>query len=122
MVYMTTKKKLSEMTEEELDRDFQRTSVGKAKLHCVYCTAELSPERLARRANTCCEEHSKLAKQVRLAARDQKVCRGCQRPSTPEERAEFAAWRRSRTGETRGRPRKVSFIDERSTSETTAKP
>ena len=114
---MPTKKKLAEMTEEELDRDFQRLSVEKAKLHCVFCTAELSEERLARRANTCCEEHSQLAKKVRIAARDKKICRGCGRPSTPEERAEFAEWRRSRTGEKRGRPRKISFIDGRSNGE-----
>jgi predicted nucleic acid-binding Zn ribbon protein len=73
--------------------------------HCVVCGGPIASSRIIRKAVTCSEEHAEILTLERRRLRDLGKCRLCNRPSTPEERAEFAAWRRSQ-GETRGRKKK----------------
>lgn len=61
---------------------------------CVWCRNEIPEDRERRRSVTC----SDLCK-VRIVAhrrekKDFKVCRHCNRPSTPEERVLYQRWRR----------------------------
>jgi len=74
--------------------------------YCVVCGEHIDPARVIRKAVTCSEEHSKILTLERRRLRDLSKCRLCNRPSTPAERAEFAAWRRSQ-GFTQGRKKKV---------------
>lgn len=65
------------------------------QFHCVICAATISPDRIIRKAVTCSEAHAKILKLERRRLRDMNRCRFCNRPSTPAERAEFIAWRKS---------------------------
>lgn len=73
-------------------------------LRCVVCGLELPSSRRAygHHAGAC-------SKTYKLFCRfliSRKKCLACQQPATPEERAEFKAWRRSR-GDIGDRPGKV---------------
>jgi hypothetical protein len=61
--------------------------------HCVICTAEVPIDRQRRGAITCSKEHSKLRRAHLFAIMDQKECRYCRRPSTPEEREAYRRFR-----------------------------
>ena len=64
--------------------------------HCVMCGDAISPDRVTRKAVTCSEAHARDLKNARRILRDMTRCRLCNRPSTPEERKEFTAWRKER--------------------------
>jgi hypothetical protein len=85
--------------------------------YCVICSAPIDARRVVRKAVTCSEQHAAILKLERRRLRDAGKCRACNRPSTPEERAEFAAWRRSQ-GETRGRKKKAAPETEAAETET----
>jgi hypothetical protein len=75
-------------------------------LHCVICTNLIPEEREIKKAVTCSADCKLKLKAIRRAARDMKICRQCNRPSTPEERKLFTAWRRATEPQPkRGRPR-----------------
>jgi hypothetical protein len=81
--------------------------------HCVICGDPISPERVTRKAVTCSEAHAKDLKNARRQLRDMTRCRNCNRPSTPEERKLFTAWRKTlgvkrgwKTGNKRGPKKK----------------
>jgi predicted nucleic acid-binding Zn ribbon protein len=90
--------------------------------HCVICGNPISPERVTRKAVTCSEAHARDLKNARRLLRDMTRCRNCNRPSTPEERRLFTAWRKEynkalgvkrgwRTGKKRG-PKKKPAAEE----------
>ena len=60
---------------------------------CVLCTKPIPPERKWD-AITCSKECTKLRRSYAQCRMDQTECRYCRRPSTPEERARYAAWKR----------------------------
>ena len=76
------------------------------EFYCVVCGEPISADRVLRRAVTCTKTHATILKNERRKLRDLGRCRFCGRPSTPEERAEFAAWRKTLPGTKRGRPAK----------------
>lgn len=63
---------------------------------CAICGTPITEERQKRRKKTCSDEHTKLLMQWTRHYRSKIRCVACYRPSTPEERAEFKAWRQSR--------------------------
>lgn len=63
---------------------------------CVVCAKPIPAERVIRKAVTCSALHAKILKLERRRLRDLNRCRACNRPSTPEERADFVAWRKAR--------------------------
>lgn len=74
---------------------------------CVICGNEIPQERLLHKAVTCSKAHANALKNERRRLRDLVRCRFCNRPSTPEERAQFAAWRKTLPQLKKGRPFKV---------------
>lgn len=88
--------------------------------HCVICARPIPESRMTRKAVTCSDGHANELKNARRRLRDMSRCRLCNRPSTPEERAEFAAWRRSRPESKRGpkAKKKPENADARSSAET----
>lgn len=73
--------------------------------YCIVDQNEIPYERELRKSNTCCEECAKALKEHRRKKKTTKVCRQCGVPSTPEERALFAVWRRQQfPPKKRGRP------------------
>jgi predicted nucleic acid-binding Zn ribbon protein len=70
--------------------------------HCLICGETIDPDRAIRKAVTCSEQHAHiLTLERRRLARLRTVnrCYYCNRPSTPAERAEFAAWRKAQAKE-----------------------
>lgn len=65
-------------------------------LRCVVCGDAIPTSRAMRKAVTCCDTHGKIFKSVKRQMRHSTRCRLCNRPSTPAERQEFLAWRRSK--------------------------
>lgn len=63
--------------------------------YCVVCGGLIPSERVIRKSVTCTEQHAKVLKLERRRLRDVSRCRLCNRPSSPEERADFAAWRKA---------------------------
>ena len=61
--------------------------------HCVVC-ANLIPSERKADAVTCSKECTKTRRRFLQSKIDQTECRYCRRPSTPEERARYAAWKR----------------------------
>jgi tRNA(Ile)-lysidine synthase TilS/MesJ len=61
---------------------------------CVMCQTPIPPERKADSV-TCSKDCSVKRKNYFRSRIDQKECRYCQRPSTPEERARYLRWRRA---------------------------
>jgi predicted nucleic acid-binding Zn ribbon protein len=75
--------------------------------YCVVCAEPIPTDRLLRKAVTCSKQHGTILKNERRKLRDLGRCRFCGRPSTPEERAAFAAWRKTLPDTVkRGRPSK----------------
>lgn len=66
------------------------------KIFCVMCKNEVPVERLKRRSITCTDACSKARTRHLHRRVDRKKCRYCMQPSTPEERADFKAWRKAR--------------------------
>lgn len=62
-------------------------------MSCVVCAKPIPPERKWD-AVTCSKECTKVRKDFGRSHQDHVECRYCQRPSTPEERARYHAWRR----------------------------
>jgi predicted nucleic acid-binding Zn ribbon protein len=77
------------------------------KFFCVVCGESIPPDRLLKKSVTCSQAHGNILKNERRRRRDQERCRYCNRPSTPEERADFAAWRKTQPQAKKGRPFKV---------------
>jgi predicted nucleic acid-binding Zn ribbon protein len=67
--------------------------IGK-KMHCVVCQNPIPPERKWD-AITCSKLCTKARKDYGRSRKDQVQCRYCLRPSTPEERTRYLAWRRA---------------------------
>lgn len=71
-------------------------------LSCAVCNGPLPPKRAYSRTRyTCSPECRQKLKAFQKQVVDAKYCRVCMRPSTPEEREQFKAFRRS-TGELKG--------------------
>lgn len=62
-------------------------------MHCVVCQKQIPSDRKWD-AVCCSTECSKLRKNYGRSRKDQISCRYCLRPSTPEERVRYQAWRR----------------------------
>jgi hypothetical protein len=62
-------------------------------MRCVVCTTPIPADRKAD-AITCSKECTKARSDFRRSLQDQVECRYCQRPSSPEERTRYMAWRR----------------------------
>ena len=79
------------------------------QFHCVVCGETIPKERVIRKAVTCSEQHANILKNERRRLRDETRCRFCNRPNTPEERALFAAWRKTlpRQGQKPGPKKKL---------------
>lgn len=78
---------------------------------CAYCGGPIDHDRARKRKKTCSDEHTRLYNQYRRYQWSMTRCPSCYRPSTPEERKEFKAWRAHR-GDVlktvgRGRPSKT---------------
>lgn len=75
-------------------------------LHCIIDRIPIPRERAVKRSNTCSKECAQLLRKIRRAQDDERECRHCARPSTPEERKAFKAWRATQPGyaKKRGRP------------------
>ena len=63
------------------------------RMHCVVCQKPIPQERKWD-AITCSPQCTKSRKDFGRSRKDQTECRYCQRPSSPEERARFMAWRK----------------------------
>ena len=74
--------------------------------HCVVCGGKIDSDRVLRKAVTCSEDHARvfILERRRLRAELGNRCRTCNRPSSPAERAEFAAWRKAQAKEKGIRP------------------
>jgi predicted nucleic acid-binding Zn ribbon protein len=72
--------------------------------HCLICGDQIPADRVVRKSVTCTAEHAKVLNLERRRLRDLTRCRFCNRPNTPEERRQFAAWRKSlpKAGKKRG--------------------
>lgn len=64
-----------------------------AQMFCVVCQDPI-PEERKWDAITCSPECTKRRKDYGRSRKDQTKCRYCSRPSTPDERARYSAWRR----------------------------
>jgi len=62
--------------------------------YCVVCRNPIPAERKWD-AITCSKECTKTRKDYGRSRKDQVECRYCLRPSSPEERARYLAWRRA---------------------------
>lgn len=64
------------------------------QMHCVVCM-NLIPSDRKWDSVTCSTACTKARKDFGRSRKDQMECRYCLRPSTPEERARYLAWRRA---------------------------
>lgn len=115
---MTEENKTDEQTgqteqQDSISHTIKLTTEELAIFHpkCAYCGMEIDAERMRRRKRTCCDEHTKLYAQYKRYQQSMIRCPSCYRPSTPEQRKDFKAWRKSR-GELlqaafKGRPSKT---------------
>lgn len=69
------------------------TLLKRFKTFCVICRRRIPRKRQRRRAITCTAEHQKFLTRLRKIERDHRQCSVCGRPSTPEEKALFRAFR-----------------------------
>lgn len=60
---------------------------------CVVDAQPISPERLSKGSVTCSKECAKIRRDAQRVQQDQKECRYCRKPSTPEQRQAFARFR-----------------------------
>lgn len=65
-------------------------------LFCVVCTNPIPEGRNRRQTATCSEKCKNRLDTIRAHQKASKRCPACLHPSTPEERAEFRAWRAQR--------------------------
>jgi predicted nucleic acid-binding Zn ribbon protein len=63
-------------------------------MHCVVCTNPIPVGRKWDSA-TCSKQCSKKRKDFGRSRRDQLECRYCLKPSTPEDRALYSAWKKA---------------------------
>jgi predicted nucleic acid-binding Zn ribbon protein len=63
-------------------------------MRCVVCATPI-PSTRKWDAITCSKECTAARKNYGRSRKDQTECRYCQRPSTPEERTRYLAWRRA---------------------------
>lgn len=70
-----------------------RTDISNFTMHCVVCQKPIPADRKWD-AVTCSPACTKQRKDYGRARIDQRVCRYCLKPSTPEERQRYLAWRR----------------------------
>lgn len=68
---------------------------------CVVCGADVPLERKIKRSITCTAEHAKQRKAQLRARKEAKICKYCDQPATPEQVADFKAWRRDRNAKRR---------------------
>lgn len=68
--------------------DFRNTVI-----HCCMCGEPIGHDR-PKMALTCSDACRDARKNYRRSRQDQRACRYCLQPSTPEERKQFQAWRR----------------------------
>jgi hypothetical protein len=61
---------------------------------CTMCSKQISKDRQERQAVTCSDECAKQRIEGRRKTDDDKRCRHCRRPSTLEQRAAYARFRR----------------------------
>lgn len=62
---------------------------------CILCKAPIPLERLVRRAVTCTKDHARLLRRLRDKLSNSQGCTHCRRPCTPEDRAAWAAFRKT---------------------------
>jgi len=72
----------------------RKDTFRETQMKCVVCTTPI-PETRKWDAITCSKECTKIRKDYGRSRVDEKQCRYCQRPSTPEERDNYMAWRRA---------------------------
>lgn len=72
------------------------TLLKRYKTFCVLCRRRIPRKRQRRRAITCSTEHQKRLTAMRKIERDHRQCSHCGRPSSPDERGQFRAWRTSK--------------------------
>ena len=65
-------------------------------MHCILDSKPISEARVARRAVTCSAECARRLATLRREMVEARRCHYCHHPSTPEERKDFARWRRER--------------------------
>jgi hypothetical protein len=70
-----------------------RLRTGNHSCCCIWCGDPVPKERQRYRAITCCEEHGRLRKASIRARVDQRQCRVCRKPSSPQERAAYRRFR-----------------------------
>jgi hypothetical protein len=63
--------------------------------YCIIDKKEIPEERAAKKSNTCSKECKTILEKIRRARTDARRCRHCAKPSTPEERKAFHAWRKT---------------------------
>jgi hypothetical protein len=82
---------------------------AKLVLRCIICTEPIPAKRARGRSKDTCgpECHAKLRAYRKWVVQTSK-CPNCYHPATPEERADFKAWRKARghVREKRGNPRR----------------
>lgn len=71
----------------------RRDDYSGVMMHCIVCTNPI-PAGRKKDAVTCSPECTKARKDWGRSRQDQEFCRYCQRPSSPEERHRYLAWRR----------------------------
>lgn len=77
-------------------------------LYCIVDRVAIPHERAIKKSNTCGDACAKILKAKRRALVDQRRCRVCNKPSTPEERKAYQAFLRANPEfkkAKRGRPR-----------------
>jgi hypothetical protein len=84
------------------------TLLKRYKTRCVLCGKRIPRKRQRRRSITCTAKHQKTLTAMRKAERDHRQCSHCGRPSTPDERAEFRAWRASKAQDSHKKKHKAA--------------
>jgi hypothetical protein len=72
----------------------RRDDFRNVERYCIVCRSPIPQERKSD-AITCSKECTKKRKDFSRSKLDAKACRYCLRPSTPEERTRYLAWRRA---------------------------
>ena len=64
------------------------------KAYCVVCTNEIPEDRVRKQSVTCKKECSDARRRAQRTLQDDRECRYCRRPSSPEEREAFNRFRK----------------------------
>jgi len=87
------------------------TLLRRYKTFCVLCKRPIPRKRQRRRAITCKTKHQQMLTAMRKAERDRRQCSHCGRPSTPDERVQFRAFRTSQVqGQRKRNPKAAKGI------------